>query len=412
MNKTQLLALAASSLAVAKQVQKDFSEAHPSEIRMSKDFEEKFDKAMADHDDATDRLEKLERLEKAEAAAKEVSNKIELAGGVPGNTKGETKESMEVLEKYLKFGNNRLTFEEKDILQGVGKAYETGNNAGGGYFVGEQIANMILTLVKDQVAVRGISNVLQVTNADSLGIYAIDTDPNDADWTAEIGTVTEDTALAAGKRELKPQLLSKLIKISMKLANASPQFVQMVMERLSYKFAVTEEKAFMTGTGVSRPLGVFTPSTAGIGTAYDNLTASAGVMIADDIIDTYFDLHETYAQRATWVFSRTVLREIRKLKASGTGEYIWVPDLKGGTQDILGRPFQVSSHAPAYSASANAYLAVFGDFSQFVIVDSLAMSIQKLEEMYSGTNQLGYIMRRELDAMPVQGEAFRRLQMQ
>lgn len=37
------------------------------------------------------------------------------------------------------------------------------------------------------------------------------------------------------------------------------------------------------------------------------------------------------------------------------------------------------------------------------------MELQRLDELYAATNQVGFIGRRELDAMPVLGEAFARL---
>jgi HK97 family phage major capsid protein len=47
-----------------------------------------------------------------------------------------------------------------------------------------------------------------------------------------------------------------------------------VTNELGYKFGVTEEKAFLTGDGSGKPLGVFTASASGISTARD-VTASA-----------------------------------------------------------------------------------------------------------------------------------------
>jgi HK97 family phage major capsid protein len=64
-------------------------------------------------------------------------------------------------------------------------------------------------------------------------------------------TGSEDTAMAFGKRNLHPQPLAKRIKLSNQLlrqAMIGPE--ALVIERLGYKFAVTQEKAFLTGSGV------------------------------------------------------------------------------------------------------------------------------------------------------------------
>ena len=75
-----------------------------------------------------------------------------------------------------------------------------------------------------------------------LGAPTLDSDPADADWTSELQTGSEDTAMAFGKRNLYPQPLAKRIKLSNQLlrqAMIGPE--ALVIERLGYKFAVTQE---------------------------------------------------------------------------------------------------------------------------------------------------------------------------
>ena len=68
-----------------------------------------------------------------------------------------------------------------------------------------------------------------------------------------------------GKRALSPHPLAKRIKVSQQLlrqALIGPE--GLVIDRLGYKFAVAQEKAFLTGSGVGRPLGVYTERGPGI----------------------------------------------------------------------------------------------------------------------------------------------------
>jgi len=51
-----------------------------------------------------------------------------------------------------------------------------------------------------------------------------------------------------------------------------------------------------------------------------------------------------------------------------------------------------------------------GDFSFYWIADALDMQIQRLDELYAESNQVGFIGRLETDGMPVLEDAFRRLQ--
>jgi HK97 family phage major capsid protein len=54
---------------------------------------------------------------------------------------------------------------------------------------------------------------------------------------------------------------------------------------------------------------------------------------------------------------------------------------------------------------------MLGDFSNYWIVESLSFEIQRLNELYAATNQVGYITRAELDGMPVLEEAFVRIKL-
>ena len=145
---------------------------------------------------------------------------------------------------------------------------------------------------------------MTLTSAESLGIPSLDTDVSDADWTSEIATGSADSSLKFGKRELKPSPLAKRIKVSNKLIRIGSMPVEaLVQQRLGYKFAVTEEKAFQSGNGVGKPLGLFVASNDGISTgrdvssganAFSAADAAASKVSADALIDMKFKLKGQY----------------------------------------------------------------------------------------------------------------------
>jgi HK97 family phage major capsid protein len=51
-------------------------------------------------------------------------------------------------------------------------------------------------------------------------------------------------------------------------------------------------------------------------------------------------------------------------------------------------------------------VATIGNFQYYWIVDSLNLSIQRVNELYLETDQTGFIGRKETDGMPVLAEAF------
>ena len=305
------------------------------------------------------------------------------------------------------------------ILEGRGalsneeiRAMQADSDIGGGYLVAPQ--QMVLELLKnvdDAVAIRGLARVIQLRTAKSLGVPMLDKDADEADWTAELKTGAE-TELEFGKRELRPHPLAKRVKISntlLRMAAMSPEAI--VRERLAYKFAVTEEKAFLLGDGVQKPLGVFTASNDGIGTARDVSEGNTATQIkADGLINVKYALKQQYQRSARWIFHRDAIKEIRKLK-DGNGQYLWQAGLQQGAPDrILDTPYVMSEFAPN-TFTTGQYVGIIGDFSNYWIAEALDMAIQRLVELYAETNQTGFIARMEVDGAPAIAEAFARVKL-
>ena len=281
----------------------------------------------------------------------------------------------------------------------------------GGFLVApEQFVNTLIKAIDDLVFIRSHATVFSVPQAESLGVPTLDTDPADADWTAEILTGSEDSSMAFGKRQLHPHPLAKRIKISEPLLRRSTMPVEsLVTSRLAYKFGITEEKGFLTGTGANEPLGIYTASADGISIGRDVSTDNTTTAItADGLINAKYSLKGGYWNSSTWNFHRDAMKMISKLK-DGDGQYLWLLSLRDGEPDrILGRPVDMSEYTPS-TFTTGLYVGMLGDFSHYWIADALDMRFQRLVELYAETNQVGFIGRRETDGMPVLEEAFARV---
>lgn len=299
----------------------------------------------------------------------------------------------------------------------IRNALSSDSDVGGGYLTAsEEFATRLIEVVDNEVFIRRLATKTMLATAQSLGIAARTADVDDFNWTAELATGVPDAGLVIGKREFKPHPLAKQITISKKLLRLNSNVQDLVIRRLGYKAGVTQEKAFLSGSGAEQPLGVFTPSTNGIDTSRDVKTGSntgfvtpaTGVSPADCITDMLYGLKAQYQAKATFIFHRTVVQQIRKFKDL-FNQYIWQPGLSAGEPDrILNRPFYMSEYAPNTLTAGN-YIGVCGDFTKYEIVDALDMEVQVLMELYALTNQVGYIARMETDGMPVLAEAFTRL---
>lgn len=342
----------------------------------------------------------------AKRAAQEDEEKRKAAGDAGGPDEQRAALAMTAFNTYLRTG--QIAGDGVDEL----RALQADADTEGGYLVApEQFVAELIKFVDDAVFVRQVANVLPpLTMAAKLGVPTLDTDIADADWTSELLTGSEDSSLAFGKRELEPHPLAKLVKVSNKLLSLSTLNAEaLVRERLGYKFGVTQEKAYLTGSGAGQPLGVYTASADGISTGRDVATGNTtSSPTFDGLIDAKYTLKGAYWPRARWNFHRDTLKLISKLK-DGEGRYIWRQSVRDGESDtILGHPLDISEFTPN-TFTTGLYVGLFADWSRYMIVDSLQMQIQRLVELYAATNQAGFIARYEGDGAPVLEEAFVRV---
>lgn len=385
---------------------------------LSAEDQTRYDALMDEYDGLS---KQIDNLRKADTAERELDAPIddptrpEPRGGNP-DPEGETRTSPRATPEYraaftrfLRGGLSSLTGDQTRALQ-------ADLDEPGGFTVApQQFVTEFIQALDDQVIVRQHATTHQVDRAESLGVPTLAADPDDADWTSELATGSEDSAMKFGKRELRPHPLAKRLKVSRKLLRQSAIDVDgLVRQRLAYKHAVAAEKAYLTGTGAQQPLGIFTASADGISTGRDTTAAGAAAIAGDDLINVKYDVKEQYLRNARWILHRLVLKAVRKLKDTN-GQYIWAPGGIGQASlavdqpdTILELPFHLSEFAPSTIATG-LYTIALGDFSFYWIADALDMQIQRLDELYAETNQVGFIGRLETDGMPVLEDAFRRL---
>ncbi|GAH87013.1 unnamed protein product, partial [marine sediment metagenome] len=139
--------------------------------------------------------------------------------------------------RFLRGGTRALTEAEQRALQ-------ADSDIGGGFLTPPtQFMAELIQAVDDETFVRQAARVLPpLAQADSLGAPSLDADPTSPTWTVEIATGDEDTAMAFGKRELRPYPLAQRIKISKTLVlRAALPVDTIVRARLAYKTGIVQE---------------------------------------------------------------------------------------------------------------------------------------------------------------------------
>lgn len=322
------------------------------------------------------------------------------------NQRRSTPEYCAATRAYLRAGIGLYGPEERSALS-------AGIDSEGGFtYPSEQFVNTLIKFSDDLTFIRGMATVVQVSNADSLGAPSLDTDPADSEWTSEVVIPSPDTTIAFGKRELHPHPLAKEIDVTTTLLARSLLGIEsFVAQRMAYKFGITLEKHFLTGSGANQPLGVFTASATGISTARDVSAGNATTAFTyDGLVAAKMSLKGAYQAGAVWMFHRDGIKMLMQIK-DGEGRPMWQPSMLQGQPDtLLGNPVLMSEYVPN-TYTTGLYAGILGDFSAYWIAEAMTFRIQRLNELLARTRQVGFIGVQEIDGMPVLEEAFARVKL-
>jgi HK97 family phage major capsid protein len=361
------------------------------------------DQIMAKVDDLTSRVEQLEKLESAE---EDLEDAPEEQNSSPRSkfllaepeTRGDNRRHAST--QYRKaFANYLKTGETRDLSVGTG---------GTDYLAPVEFSKQFIIALNNLVFIRQMATVETLGSAVSLRVRTLGTDLSDADWTAEIpDSFTPDSAMAISHIDLTPALLAKLIKVSHQMMKQASDIETLINSRMVYKFAVACENAYLTGSGSGEPLGVFTASSSGIPTSQDvNIGAT---VTSDAIYDTTYSLAQQYTKSKTcaWVMHRSLAKTIRLLKDS-LNRYLWEPSLVIGQPETLdSHPLYYSEYAPS-ALTNGSYTWVFGDFSYYTVTELGDLEVQRLNERYADTSEIGFLGRYYGSGGPVLAQAFAR----
>lgn len=398
-----LLARRASLVEEARGMLKKLDEEKRAEFNAEE--RQKYDTLIGEQDKIKVRVDDEERISRLERELEKPITESDIVTKSP--EKGETvTQQVRTFRKYITDGFGSLSSDERrDLVAGS-------QTLGGSFVPPEQFNNQLLKAIDDQVFIRNLATKYTLTQGASLGTPTLDANPSDAAWTTELATGSADTAMVTGKRVMVPNPVAKRIKLSNTLLRLSSLPVEsIIMDRFAYVFGITQEKAFLTGDGTSKPLGLFTASAQGIPTTRDVSTGNTTTAITfDGLINSKFSLKAQYQATGQWLFHRDGVKQLVLIK-DGNGQYIWQQSMIAGRPDsLMGNPLNMSEYVPN-TFTTGLYVGMFADFSNYWIVDALNLSMKRLDELYAETDQVGFIARLETDGAPVLTEAFSRVKL-
>ena len=228
--------------------------------------------------------------------------------------------------------------------------------------------------------------------------------PSVATWVAENGAIPE-SGVTFDQKTLDAYKLTDLVKVSVELlADSMFDLESYLAAEFARAMGVAEEEAFCVGNGTGRPSGIFTENGGHVGA-----TSSGASITFDDVINLVYSLKTPYRRNAVFLTNDSTVSAFRKLKDSN-GQYLWQPALAQGQPDrLFGYPLYTTPYAPTIAAGA--FAAAFGDFSNYWIADRAGRTLQRLNELYAGNGQVGFLATERVDGKVILSEGIQLLKM-
>lgn len=168
---------------------------------------------------------------------------------------------------------------------------------------------------------------------------------------------------------------------------------------LTKAFSRAEEKSFITGNGITEPVGILAENGGA------EVGAAASALTYDGVVALYFSVKPEYRKNGKWLMNDETAFALRRIK-DADGNYIW----NHSNDTILGKEVLISEFMP--NADAGALPVAFGDFSYYTIVDRDHTSVKALREKFAINSQIGYLGIEFLDGKLVRPEAIKVLKIE
>lgn len=354
-----------------KQMREVLDKASEQKRELTLDEATRYDAIEKEYDSVLATIEREERALKLQKELDAPSSQAVRADGTPEKSADEPAAYRDAFFKAIVRGPQSLTGEQTRVLQ---KAVA----ADGGYLVPTEFQTTVIAALNDEVLMRKLGTVIRTASTTKIPLAGAK--PTFA-YIAENGAYgTTDSKF--GQISLDAFKSGGIILASEELlTDAFINVEDYIRELMVSGLAAIEDNKFTVGTGTTTPTGVVVGSTLGI------TTASATAITADEVLDFYYSLKAPYRAKASFMFNDTAIKAIRKLKGSD-GQYIWATGFGETPDTLLGRP--VYSNPNMSGLGTGNKFGIFGDMSYYQIADRGQMNIQRLNELYAASGQVGF----------------------
>lgn len=251
--------------------------------------------------------------------------------------------------------------------------------ADGGFSVPEILLREVERFERKFSPVRDLVNVVQISSGDVR--FLLDVGGTAASWSSETGSRTATTTPTL--REIVPtggEIYSYPTTTEWLLDDAMFDIQGWLTMSIAKAFSVAEGQAVISGSGSNQPTGMLHGAPTAVSDKAGARAAAVYEYIlggdnspagpdGDALIDLLYKVNARYRANGTWAMNSTTAGAVRKLKASGTGDYIWQPSTIAGQPDrLLGYPVSIWEDLPPTVAICRLRLAISAGLTYLRIV--------------------------------------------
>lgn len=291
--------------------------------------------------------------------------------------------SPEYLRAWSKLASGRGHMVSQEEQRALERAMSLTDNAGG-YLVPFQLdPTVIITSNGSLNQIRQVARQVVATGDVWNGVSAGEVSWR---WAAE-GSEAGDNAPTFAQPTVPVHKADGFVPISIEAMEDAANVTAEVGRLLAFGKDTLEAAAFITGSGSGQPTGIVT---ALAGTSSEVAPTTAETFAAADIYKMDGALPARYRGSASWLAHRQTYNLVRNFDTEG-GAQMWERIGNGMPPELLGRPALEAENMDATfdaAATANNYLMVFGDFSNYVIADRIGMTVEFIPQLFhTGNNR-------------------------
>jgi len=380
---------------------KAFLDAHQDEngVMNAEDTQthERMEQEVVDLGHAIDRMERAEQMDRemnAEPADPMLTNRPEQ----PSHDDPKRGTASDAYKKaFWAQLKGRTSYEVRNALE-VGELTE------GGYTVPDEFEHQLVEALQEENIMRNLVHVITTASGDRK--IPLVTSYGTASWIEEEQQITESD-VAFGQITLGAHKLATAIRISQELLQDSAfDMAGFIAHEFQRRAGAAEEEAILAGDGSHKPIGLLHDT---LGAETGVTTASSTAITAEELIDLQHSLKSGYRRKAAFIMNDSTIKAVRKLK-DGQGQYLWQPSIREGVPDmLLNTKIYMSNYMPQVEAGKKVIL--FGDYSYYWLADREGRTLQRLNELYAMTDQVGFKLTERLDGRLILPEAVKVLKM-